>query len=165
MGQNRKRLVLPHSQFSLKAPAGHGTIATMMWVIFALLSALFAALVSITGKIALKNIDPVTMTTLRAVAMAIIMIAIATATNKLKIPKLSSHDTIFLILAAISGALSWTFYFIALKHGPVKGVYAIDKLSVVILVIGAALFLSEKLTLKSVLGAVFMFIGALLLNF
>ena len=138
-----------------------------MWYLWALLSAIFGALVSITAKIALKNIDPILMTGIRAVFMAIIMIFVVLYTFKQNhnlFQNLHGNDLFWILLAGISGAISWVFYFIALKYGPVKGVYAIDKASVFFVLLFSFLVLKDQITTKAILGAVLMFVGILLLQ-
>lgn len=136
----------------------------MMWIIYALLSAVFAAAVAILGKIGLKNVDSTLATTIRAVVMAIFLLGAAALLQKFSLIKTVGNQTLtFIIFSGVAGALSWLFYFLALKHGPATGVAALDRLSVVFVVLLAAVFLGEALTLKSVTGLVFLVIGALLL--
>ena len=136
----------------------------MMWIVYALLSAIFAAAVAILAKIGLKNIDSTLATTIRAAVMAVFLLGAAAVLQKFSLIKTVSNQTLtFIIFSGVAGALSWLFYFLALKHGPVTGVAALDRLSVVFVVILAAIFLDEALTLKSVSGLVLLVIGALLL--
>ena len=135
-----------------------------MWILYALLSAVFAAAVAILGKIGLKNVDSTLATTIRAVVMALFLVGAATVLQKFSLFKtVSNHTLTFIIFSGIAGALSWLFYFFALKYGPASGVTALDRLSVVFVVILAAIFLGEALTAKSVLGLLFIVGGALLL--
>ena len=136
----------------------------MMWIGYALLSAIFAAAVAILGKIGLKNVDSTLATTIRAVVMAIFLLGIAAVLQKFSLLKTVGNQTLtFIIFSGVAGALSWLFYFLALKYGPATGVAALDRLSVVFVVILAAMFLGEALTLKSVSGLVLLVLGALLL--
>ena len=136
----------------------------MMWIGYALLSAVFAAAVGILGKIGLKDVDSTLATTIRSVVMAVFLLGAATMLQKFSLIKTVSSNTLtFIVFSGIAGALSWLFYFLALKHGPASGVAALDRLSVVFVVILAALFLGEALTLKSGMGLVFLVIGALLI--
>ena len=138
----------------------------MMWIGYALLSAVFAAAVGILGKIGLKDVDSTLATTIRSVVMAVFLLGAATMLQKFSLIKTVSSNTLtFIVFSGIAGALSWLFYFLALKHGPASGVAALDRLSVVFVVILAALFLGEALTLKSGMGLVFLVIGALLILF
>ena len=135
-----------------------------MWIVYALLSAIFAAAVAILGKIGLKNIDSTLATAIRAVVMAVFLLGAAAVLQKFPLIKTVGNQTLtFIIFSGVAGALSWLFYFLALKYGPVTGVAALDRLSVVFVVVLAAIFLGEALTLKSVTGLVFLVLGALLL--
>ncbi|MEM2768811.1 MAG: EamA family transporter [Candidatus Pacearchaeota archaeon] len=134
------------------------------WVIFALLSAISAALVAIFGKIGVSNIDSTLATTVRAIIMSLFLILVSFALGKYQlITTIDSKALGFIILAGISGALSWLFYFLALQLGPASGVAALDRLSVVFVLIFSVLFLAEKLTLYKLLGAILITIGAILM--
>lgn len=135
-----------------------------MWIGYALLSAIFAALVAILGKIGLKDIDSTLATTIRAVVMAVFLLGASLLLQKYSLIKTVGNQTLtFIILSGVAGALSWLFYFLALRYGPVSGVAALDRLSVVFVVIFAALFLGEVFTIKSILGVILLILGALLL--
>ena len=137
-----------------------------MWIAYALLSAVFAAAVAILGKIGLKDVDSTLATTIRAGVMAVFLVGASLALNKFGLYKTFGNKALLIIvLSGVAGALSWLFYFFAIKYGPVSGVAALDRLSVVFVVILAALFLGEALTRKSALGLVFIVAGALLLVF
>lgn len=136
----------------------------MSWIIFALLSAISAALVAIFGKIGVSNIDSTLATTVRAIIMALFLIIVSFTLGKHQLIRtIDSKALAFIILAGISGALSWLFYFLALKLGPASGVAALDRLSVVFVLIFSVLFLAEKLTLYKLLGATLITIGAILM--
>lgn len=136
----------------------------MLWIGYALLSALFAAAVAIFAKIGLKDVDSTLATTIRSVVMATFLIVVTLLLQKFSLIKtVGSQALTFIIFSGVAGALSWLFYFLALKYGPVDGVVAIDRLSIVFVVILAALFLGEAFTLKSVAGLVLLVSGALLL--
>ncbi len=135
------------------------------WIIFALLSAGFAALVAIFGKIGLANIDTTLATTVRAVIMAAFLVVVALFLGKQEfLGSITSKPLFFIAASGIAGALSWLFYFFALKYGPASGVAAIDRLSVVFVLILALLFLGEHLTWKTGLGAGLVTIGAILMS-
>ncbi len=137
-----------------------------MWLFYALLSAVTAALVAIFGKLGLKGIDTTLATTIRAIIMAGFLFFTALALKKFSgfsLASLSSREWAYIALAGVAGALSWLFYFFALKDGSVNGVVAIDRLSVVFAVVLAALFLGETLTWKVGAGAVLIVAGALLI--
>jgi transporter family protein len=139
-----------------------------MWLIYALLSSVSAAGVAILGKIGLQGVDSTLATTLRAIVMAILLIIASVAFGKLNglsVSALGSRDWMFIVLAGIAGAASWFFYFLALKIGQVNSVVVIDRLSVVFVVILAAIFLGQALTWKTAFGVVLMVGGALLVAF
>jgi len=143
---------------------GGTEIVKFSWIIFALFSAISAALVAIFGKIGVSHIDSTLATTVRAIIMALFLIIVSLVLGKFQLLKTIDNKALsFIILAGISGALSWLFYFLALKLGPASGVAALDRLSVVFVLIFSVLFLAEKLTLKSALGAILITIGAILM--
>jgi len=138
-----------------------------MWVIYAFLSAGFAALVAIFGKLGLKGIDPTLATTLRAIIMAGLLVAVSLAFRKFdgfSFGALTGREWSYIILAGVAGALSWLFYFTALRSGNAGAVSAIDRLSIVFVVILAALFLGETFTWKIGLGAGLIALGAFLIT-
>ncbi len=134
-----------------------------MYIIFALLSAVSAALVAIFGKIGLGKVDTTLATAIRAVVMAVLLVIAAIILKKWNLSQISNKAYLFIFLAGLAGAASWLFYFLALKLGPATSVAALDRLSVVFVILFAALFLGESLTIKSVLGGLLIISGALLL--
>jgi bacterial/archaeal transporter family protein len=135
-----------------------------LWLIFALFSAFFASLIAIFGKIGLQNIDANTATAIRAIIMAIFLFIVIAVQGKLSQISiiLSDHKAIlFIVFSGVAGGLSWLFYFLALKMSSVDKVVPIDRLSIVFAVLLAAIFLSEKLTWKIIIGVVLMTIGAI----
>lgn len=136
-----------------------------LWIIYALLSAISAAGVAIFGKIGIKNIDSTLATTVRSIIMAGFLIIVAVLLNKFQqLHTIQGRTWIFIVLAGVAGALSWLFYFNALKDGPASGVAALDRLSVVFVLILAVLFLGEKLSWYSALGALLITAGAILMT-
>ncbi len=135
------------------------------WVIYALLSAASAALVAVFGKIGMGEVDSTLATAVRAVIMAtfLAMVAIVLGKHHL-LTSINGKALGFIALSGVAGAVSWLFYFVALKTGPATGVAALDRLSVVFVVLFAALFLAEKLTWQTASGAVLLTIGALLMT-
>jgi transporter family protein len=134
------------------------------WIILGLLSAISAGLVAIFGKIGVSHLDSTLATTVRAIIMALFLVIVSFALGKFHLIKtIDNKALLFIILAGISGALSWLFYFLALKLGPASGVAALDRLSVVFVLIFSVLFLAEKLTLYKFLGALLITIGAILM--
>jgi transporter family protein len=136
----------------------------LSWIVLGLLSAIFAALVAIFGKIGVSRLDSTLATTIRSIVMSLFLIIISFSIGSFQLIKtIDNKALLFIILAGISGALSWLFYFLALKLGPVSGVAALDKLSIVFVLILVFLFLGEKLNLYKFLGALLMTIGAILM--
>lgn len=139
----------------------------MTWLVYAGLSALGAAGVAIFAKLGLQNIDSTLATTVRSIIMAGFLTVIALFLGKFEGFSFSTFGTkewLLITAAGVSGALSWLFYFLALKLGPADGVVAIDRLSIVLVVILAAIFLGEALSWKVALGALLMVAGALLIS-
>lgn len=135
------------------------------WILFAILSAVFAALVGIFGKIGIQNIDSTLATTVRAIIMALFLGLVSLGLNKYQlISTIGNKAWAFIALSGIAGAISWLFYFFALKNGPASGVAALDRMSVVFVLIFAVLFLSEQFTWKSGLGAALITTGAILMT-
>jgi bacterial/archaeal transporter family protein len=136
----------------------------MTWIFYAILSAFFAALVAIFGKIGIKGIDSTAATTVRAVVMAAFLIVVSLALGKLEsFSKIDRRAFLFIVLAGVAGALSWLAYFFALQKGPAHGVAALDRTSVAIVAVAAAIFLGEAFTWKVALGAVMIVAGAILM--
>ncbi len=135
-----------------------------MWLIYSLLAAIFAALVAIFGKIGIKNIDSTLATTVRAIIMAGFLVMVTLFLGKFgRFGSIDSRSMKFIVLSGVAGALSWLFYFSALKFGLASRVASVDRLSVVFVVLLAALFLGETLTLKSIMGITLLTIGAVIL--
>lgn len=135
----------------------------MNWIFYAIGSAVFASLVAIFGKIGLKDIDSTMATTVRAVVMAVFLVIVSLSLKKFSgLETIVGKPLLFIILSGVAGALSWLCYFFAIKSGPVSGVVAIDRTSVVFALLLAALFLGEALTAKTALGGALIVSGALL---
>ena len=134
------------------------------WVVYALLAAVFAALVAVFGKVGISGIDTTAATAIRAVVMAVFLVGVALVLGKAGAVKdVSSRTLAFIVLSGVAGALSWLAYFLALRHGPVTGVAAIDRLSVVFVFVLAAAFLGDPFTWKGALGASLVVLGSILL--
>jgi len=142
----------------------------MNWTLYAFISAIFAALVAIFGKIGLKDVDSTLATTIRAVVMAVFLIIVSLSLGKFSLHSGSAASTItnkalyFIVLSGIAGALSWLFYFFAIKNGPASAVAAIDRTSIVFVVILAILFLGEKFSWLKIAGALLVAAGAFLIS-
>jgi bacterial/archaeal transporter family protein len=135
------------------------------WLIYALLSAVFAALVAIFGKVGLQGLDSTTATAVRAVVMAIFLVAVVLVLGKGNLVGAiagNSDAMKFIVLSGVAGALSWLFYFLALQKGTVSQVVPVDRSSVVFALLLAFMFLGEKLSLQSAAGAALIVIGAIL---
>lgn len=134
------------------------------WLIYALLSAAFAALVAIFGKIGLAGVDTTLATTIRAAVMFLFLLIIAFSLGKFGGSTAFTGKTwLFIVLSGVAGALSWLCYFLALKHGTAAKVAPIDRLSVVFVIVLAALFLGEKIGFKTGVGAALITAGAVLI--
>ena len=135
-----------------------------MWVLYALLSAVFAALVSILAKVGLKGINSNLATAIRTFVVLLMAWGIVFLTGKQKeITTLTSKNWRFLIYSGLATGASWLFYFRAMQLGEVSKVAPIDKLSVVITMILAFMFLGETLTLKAIIGGVLITAGTLVM--
>lgn len=136
----------------------------MTWMLFALMGAFFAALVAILAKIGLQGVDTTFATTLRAIIMAIFLVVVSLGLGKFDLGNLPPGKALlFIALSGIAGALSWLAMFAALKMGPAPGVSAIDRTSVIFVLIFSILFLGTQFTWKAALGAVLIAVGAMLL--
>ncbi|BEU86696.1 EamA family transporter [Selenomonas sp. TAMA-11512] len=136
------------------------------WLIYALLSALSAAFVSIFGKMGLDSLDSSAATAVRSVIMAIFLVAVMFAQGHTShLPEIFADRKAlaFVALSGIAGATSWLFYFMALKAGDVSRVAPVDKLSVVFAVILAILIFHEKVSLAHAVGILLIALGSLLL--
>lgn len=135
------------------------------WIIFSLLSAVFAALVGIFGKIGITGVDSTLATAVRAIIMASFLGVVALVLGKFQqLHLISGKLFLFIVLSGVAGAISWLFYFYALRTGPASGVAALDRLSVVFVLVFAVLFLAEKLNFKTGIGALLISIGAILMS-
>ena len=134
------------------------------WLIYALLSAITAALVAIFGKMGLQGIDSITASGIRAGIMFAVIAALMLFTGKMhNLGTLDSKSLFYISLGGLAGAASWIFYFLALHYGKVSQVASIDRLSVVFAVIFAALFLSEKINFPVALGIALMAAGGIII--
>lgn len=134
-----------------------------MWILYAFISAIFASLTAIFGKIGLKEVDSTLATTVRSFIMAGFLLLTAIALKKFQgfsVNSFSNKEWLFVALSGIAGALSWLFYFYALKNGDTTIVSAIDRLSIVFVVIFAGFILGEGFTLYKILGVLLIALGA-----
>ena len=135
-----------------------------MWMIFAVLSAVFAALTSILAKIGIEGVNSNLATAIRTIVVAIMawgMVFLTHAQNGLA--QISKKSWIFLILSGLATGASWLCYYKALQMGDASKVVPIDKLSVVITLILAFVFLHEQFTAKSLIGCILIGAGTLIM--
>ncbi len=133
-----------------------------MWFLFAILSALFAALTSILAKIGIEGVNSNLATAIRTVVVVIMSWGMVFLTNAQSgIMEISKKSWIFLILSGLATGASWLCYYRALQIGEASKVVPVDKLSVVITLLLAFLFLHEQFTIKSLIGCVLIGVGTL----
>ncbi len=136
----------------------------IMWFVFALLSAVFAALTSVLAKVGIEGVNSNLATALRTcvvLAMAWLMVFITHAQSG--IGSIGRKSWVFLILSGLATGASWLCYYKAIQMGSVSKVAPIDKLSVVITLILAVIFLHEDFTVKSAIGAALITAGTILM--
>lgn len=135
-----------------------------MWILYALLSALFAAFTSILAKIGIENVNSNLATAIRTVVVLVMAWGIVFITGKQnEIVDIGQKSWIFLILSGCATGLSWLFYYKALQIGEASKVVPVDKLSVVISMVLAFLILGETVNLKSIIGGLLIAAGTLFL--
>lgn len=135
-----------------------------MWAVFAILSAVFAALTSILAKIGIDGVNSNLATAIRTVIVVIMAWGMVFLTHAQSgLPDISRKSWIFLILSGIATGASWLCYYRALQMGEASKVVPIDKLSVVITIILAVIFLHEEFTVKSLIGCVLIGAGTLVM--
>jgi transporter family protein len=138
----------------------------MGWLGWALLSAIFAAATALLAKVGIAGIDSNLATAIRTSVILIFTWAIAIGLEKHNgLADISRRSWLFLVLSGIATGLSWLCYFRALQLGPASSVAPVDKLSVVIVIILAWLFLGEHLNAMKVAGGSLITLGAILIAF
>lgn len=141
-------------------------VLCMTWVFWALLSALFAAATALLAKVGIAGIDSNLATAIRTSVILVFTWGIALALNKHHgLAEISPRSWVFLVLSGVCTGLSWLCYFRALQMGPASSVAPVDKLSVVLVILGAWLFLGEHLTTIKVVGGSLVTLGAIILAF
>ncbi len=126
----------------------------MSWAVYALMSAFFASLVAIFGKIGIKGVDSNLAVAIRTVIIVFFAWGVVLVQgNASEVFKISKFSYIFIVLSAFATGLSWMFYYKALQLGEVSKVVPIDKMSIALTVILALVFLAEKPTIGTILGA------------
>ncbi|MBQ4401096.1 MAG: EamA family transporter [Synergistaceae bacterium] len=134
-----------------------------MWLYFALGSAFFAALTSILAKIGIEGVNSNLATAIRTTVVLLMAWGIVFLTHNFKLTSISSKSWLFLILSGLATGASWLCYYRALQLGDASKVVPIDKLSVVITLMLAWVFLHEEFSSKSFIGCVLIGVGTLLL--
>ena len=147
---NQQTNLIPHTEEKI------------MWLLFAFASSLFAALTSILAKIGIEGVNSNLATALRTMVVVIMAWGMVFLTNSQGgIASISKKSWIFLILSGIATGISWLCYYRALQIGEASKVVRIDKLSVVITIILAFVFLHESITVKSIIGMILITAGTL----
>lgn len=138
----------------------------MTWFFYAILAAITASFVTIFSKLGINNLSPSLAATIKAVIMAAFLIGVSVFRGDFVnfTAQIVNYkkDFLFLVLTGVCGALSWLFMNIALKYGKVTQVAPIDKLSVVFTVVISILIFKESISVKGMIGVVFIAIGAIL---
>ena len=135
-----------------------------MWFVFALLSAIFAALTSILAKVGIDGVNSNLATAIRTVVVVVMAWGMVFLTNTQKgLSEIGTKSWIFLILSGLATGASWLCYYKALQMGEASKVVPIDKLSVVITLVLAFVFLHEQFTYKSLIGCILIGIGTLVM--
>jgi transporter family protein len=136
------------------------------WQFWAILSATFAALTAIFAKVGVENINSDFATLIRTVVILLVLAAIVVATGQMQAPgSISGKTSGFLVLSGLATGASWLCYFRALKIGNAAQVAPIDKLSVVLVAVFAAIFLGERLAAINWLGVALIAAGAILVAY
>ena len=132
------------------------------WLLLAVLSAFFAALTTVFAKIGVRDVPSNLATAIRTVVILLLAWGIVTATGEIAALRTVTQRTwLFLILSGVATGLSWICYFAALQKGPASVVAPIDKTSLALVIVLAALFLGEPLTWQTALGGALVVIGAI----
>ena len=135
-----------------------------MWFIFAILSAVFAALTSILAKVGINNVNSNLATAIRTMVVVLMSWGMVCITNAQSgITEIDRKSWLFLILSGLATGASWLFYYKALQSGDVTKVVPIDKLSVIFTLVFAFVFLHEKFDIKSLVGCILIGAGTLVM--
>lgn len=147
-----------------RKPGASGQPQSQSWLFFALLAALFAALTAILGKVGIQGVDSTLGTAIRTIVVLLLAWGIVLFQKKLPlVPTIDRKSWVFIGLSGLATGLSWLCYYRALQDGPASIVVPLDKLSIVVTVAFAWLFLKEPLTRKSLAGLALIVLGTLLL--
>lgn len=136
----------------------------IMWLIFAILSSVFAALTSILAKIGIDGVNSNLATAIRtAVVLALSWLMVFVTGAQSGISEINKRNWMFLILSGLATGASWLCYYKALQTGEASKVIPIDKMSVVLTLILAFIFLHEQFTAKTLVGIIFLTVGTILM--
>lgn len=131
-----------------------------MWFVFAVLSAVFAAATSILAKIGIEGVNSNLATAIRTVVVVLMAWGIVFITNTQGgVTEISKRSWIFLTLSGLATGASWLCYFKALQMGEASKVVTVDKFSIVLTLIMAAVFLHEQFTVKTIIGSILITVG------
>lgn len=163
----------PNRKLTLRAgdsPALYGIIMRKetknMWLVLALLSAVFAALTSILAKVGIEGVDSNLGTAIRTLVVFFMACGMVQLTGaRVSLTEITPKTWIFLILSGLATGASWLCYFKALQIGDVSKVAPIDKTSIIFTILMAVVFLHEQLTLKVAVGGAFIAVGTLIMAF
>ena len=136
-----------------------------MYIVLALLGALFAAITAITGKVALQKVSPLWVASIKTFIMSALLITVSFIYFKGEIGTLKNLDSkhlLALLITAIAGSLSWIFSFYALKLGDANKISALDKTSLVFVLIFAIIFLHEKVSWINIFGILLLTLGTIM---
>lgn len=135
-----------------------------MWLLFAILSSVFAAATSILAKVGIEGVNSTLATAIRTVVVLVMSWGMVFLTNaQTGLSEIGKKSWLFLILSGLATGASWLCYYRALQMGDASKVVPIDKLSVVITLVLAFVFLHEEMTAKSVIGCILIGVGTLLM--
>ena len=135
-----------------------------LWLLYSLISICFASLMQVLLKKCLSNVDPYVSTIYRNLFIFLISFSILFINDtKSKIFNISKKDLFILIIISICAFLAYLFYFLAMKNGDIKNVVAIDKLSIVLVLILSLFFFKEKISFYDIIGTILLLIGSFII--
>lgn len=135
-----------------------------LWLVCAILSAVFAALTAVLAKVGIRDIDSNLATAIRTIVVLVMAWGMVFLTHAQSgLGSISSRNWLFLILSGLATGASWLCYFYAIKHGVVSKVVPIDKCSLVLTILFAVLFLGESFTWKTLVGCILLLAGTLIM--
>lgn len=149
-----------------RQPGGTSAPSNRRWIIYAVLSAVFAALTSILGKIGIQEVESNLGTAIRTgVVLVMAWIVVFVTHGQRELRRIDGKSWLFILLSGLTTGLSWLCYYRALQDGPASVVAPIDKLSILVTILFSAVFLREKLTRKAAVGLVLVTAGTLVMLF